>query len=168
MNRIRSKRASQALNIIKKRIVFLYDERNNILDSLKQYRSHGLISVGHQTERLTEQYAIALSSNNINGAARIKKELNTLASYVDFQEMLLRKSYTIEKKLASMEFEADRLTIDNEYVLENKFIINKAYPADKKSYPIRWLIVFSSVISVLIFSIFSILILESLSNNNGE
>lgn len=169
MNRIRSKRARQALNILEKRKALLYRARNNILDSLKEYRAHGLISVGHQTERLTEQYAIALASNNVNGAARIKKELNTLANYVDFQEMLLRKGQKIENELANMEFEADRLAIDNEYTLENKFIINKAYPADKKSQPVRWLVVFSSLVAVSILSISVMLILESSSyfKHNG-
>ncbi len=161
---IRKKRASQALEILKKRLNKLYIYRNQMLDSLKEYRSFGLISVGHQTERLTEQYAIALADNNIQGAQRIKKELNILAQHVDFQETLLRKTHKIENELSEIEFEVDRVSIDTNYSLENKFIINRAYPADKKSYPVRWLIVLSSLLSVMSFSIIVLSLLEYMRN----
>ena len=161
---IRQNRASQALGILKKRLNRLYSYRNQMLDSLKEYRSYGLISVGQQTERLTEQYAIALAENNIQGAKRIKKELNILAQHVDFQETLLRKTYKIETELSEIEFEVDRVSIDTNYSLENKFIINRAYPADKKSYPVRWLIVFSSLLSVMSFSIIILSVREYMIN----
>ena len=64
-----------------------------VLDSLKEYRSHGIISVGHQTERLTEQYAIALASNNLSGAKRIKSELDQLF----YNNKNIREGWKVEK-----------------------------------------------------------------------
>ena len=133
-------------------------------DSLKQYRSYGIISITPQTERLTEQYAIALAANNLSGAQRIKKELNILAEHAGNHDMLLRKSYEIEEELSIIEFEADRVAIDTQYTLDNKFIINKAYPSDKKAYPIRWLIVLSSLISVFVFTILYLSVVESMNS----
>ena len=155
ISRIRKKRSQQALTILESRKKLLYKQRNLIQDSVQDYRSNGIISVGTQVERLTEQYAIALAANNLNGARRIKEELNHLAQHAGAHDMLLRKSYAIENELSKIEFESDRVLIDTNYALENKFIINKAYPADKKSYPVRWLIVISSLISVFVFSIIS-------------
>ena len=163
--RIRQNRAQQALEVLQKRKDLLYHQRNVTQDSLKVYRSYGIVSTVHQIERLTEQYAIALAANNLNGANRIKKELNNLSEHSGNHDVLLRKSYEIEEELSLIEFESDRVAIDTEYTLENKFVINRAYPADKKAYPIRWLIVFSSLVSVFIITILSISILESMNVN---
>ena len=82
--------------------------------------------------------------------------------------MLNRKSYKIEQELMAIQFEFDRVSIDINYTLENKFVINKAYPADKKSYPVRWLVVLSSLLSVLTFTILILSILDSMRNVNNE
>jgi len=42
--------------------------------------------------------------------------------------------------------------------LSHKFIVEKAYPADKKTYPIRWLIVILSTFSSILLAIAVILI----------
>tara|TARA_B100000579_G_scaffold402216_1_gene385281 strand:- start:3156 stop:4154 length:999 start_codon:yes stop_codon:yes gene_type:complete len=162
--RIRANRALQALEVLELRKTILYQQRALTQDSLKDYRSRGIISTVHQAERLTEQYAIALAANNLSGAKRIQKELNTLAKYSGAHDVLLRKSYEIEEELALIEFESDRVQIDTQYMLDNKFILNKAYPSDKKAYPIRWLIVLSSLIAVLFVSILSLSILESVNS----
>tara|TARA_B100000945_G_scaffold106936_1_gene84698 strand:- start:10560 stop:11558 length:999 start_codon:yes stop_codon:yes gene_type:complete len=162
--RIRENRALQALEVLELRKTILYQQRALTQDSLKDYRSRGIISTVHQAERLTEQYAIALAANNLSGAKRIQKELNTLAQYSGAHDVLLRKSYEIEEELALIEFESDRVQIDTQYMLDNKFILNKAYPSDKKAYPIRWLIVLSSLIAVLFVSILSLSILESVNS----
>ena len=164
INNIRKNRALQALEVLEKRKNLLYIKRNLIQDSLEYYRSNGIIGITPQVERLTEQYAIALSLNNVSGARRIKKELDQLAKYAGVHDMLLRKSYNIEDELALVEFEAERVEVDTYYSLENKFIINKAYPADKKSYPVRWLIVFCSVIAVVTLFIISIVTFELVTN----
>ena len=88
-----------------------------------------------------------------------------MAEYSGAHDVLLRKSYEIEEELALIEFEADRVQIDNQYTLENKFIINQAYPSDKKAYPVRWLIVLGSLISVFLVAILSLSILESMNSN---
>tara|TARA_B100001250_G_C19785932_1_gene784138 strand:+ start:367 stop:1371 length:1005 start_codon:yes stop_codon:yes gene_type:complete len=152
-SRIRKKRGIQALHILENRRRLLYKARNLTQDSLSFYRKKGIISITAQTERLTEQYGIALRENNISGANRIQKKLDNLAKYAGYHDMLLRKSYEIEEELAYIEFETDRVIIDNQYSLENYFLVNKAKPAEKKSYPIRWLVVFASVMSVCVMTI---------------
>ena len=166
ITRIRQKRANQALEILEMRKKLLYKERNITQDSLKTYRSYGIISITAQTERLTEQYAVALATNNLSGARRIKKELNTLAKHAGPHDMLLRKSYEIEEELIAIQFEFDRVSIDTNYSLENKFIINKAYPADKKSYPIRWLVVLSSLVAVFVFTLLTFCLLEYMNSSD--
>jgi len=164
INSIRKKRANQSLTILDARKKRLYIQRNNVQDSLNTYRSFGVLSTTAQIERLTEQYALALSQNNNSGANKLKMELKNLAKYAAVHDMLLRKSHKIEDELIAIQFEFDRVSIDINYSLENKFVINKAYPADKKSYPVRWLVVLSSMLSTLIFTILILSIIDSIRN----
>ena len=168
LNSIRKERSTQSLEILEARKKILYNQRNNVQDSLSIYRSYGVLSSTAQTERLTEQYALALSQNNTSGSKKLKLELNNLAQYAGMHDVLLRKSHKIEEELMSIQFEFDRVSIDINYTLENKFVINKAYPADKKSYPVRWLIVLSALLSVLTFTILILSILDSMRNVNNE
>ena len=161
MTRIRKDRADQAVSILEKRKQLLTIQKNVAQDSLKKFHALGMIKIAHQTERLTEQYAIALAANNISGANRIKKELNLFAKYVGPMEEALRKTWKIEDELASISILSDKIKVDAEYTYNNKFIISRALPADKKSYPVRWLVVFSSLISVVSFTVLLIIILES-------
>ena len=72
----------------------------------------------------------------MSGAKQNKKELDQLAKYAGEHDMLIRKSYNIEDELSLVEFEAEEgVEVDTYYSLDNKFIINKAYPADKKVLP---------------------------------
>jgi uncharacterized protein involved in exopolysaccharide biosynthesis len=52
------------------------------------------------------------------------------------------------------------MKIDIESDLPAKFILDSAAEADKKSYPIRWLIVAVSTVSALIFGVFVILVMN--------
>ena len=169
-SRIRQKRGIQALQILENRRKLLYKARNLTQDSLSYFRDKGVISITAQTERLTEQYGIALRENKDYAANRIKKELDNLAEYAGYHDMLLRKSYEIEEELAYIEFETDRVVIDNQYSLDNYFLVNKATPADKKSHPVRWLIVIGSVMSVLVFTILMLCIKDYIVfvNRNGK
>ena len=46
-------------------------------------------------------------------------------------------------------------------------IVSKPYPADKKSTPIRWVIVLISVVGVFFMTVVVISIIESSKKNNG-
>ena len=161
MTRIRSTRADQAIEILERRKELLTIQKNIAQDSLQKYHALGMIKVGQQTERLTEQYAIALAANNIGGAQRIKKELNLFAMNVGDMEHILRTTWKIEDELSAISMAVDRIRLDAEYTFNNTFVINEASPADKKSYPQRSLIVITSLISVIFLTIISLTILES-------
>jgi hypothetical protein len=54
---------------------------------------------------------------------------------------------------------------DAEEVLPTKFVVNSAFPAERKSYPIRWLIISVTTISAFFFALIIILILENVKQN---
>ena len=50
---------------------------------------------------------------------------------------------------------------DLESDLPHKFVVNAAQPADKKSYPIRWLVVAISGVSALLLALLLIIVKEN-------
>jgi hypothetical protein len=66
------------------------------------------------------------------------------------------------KQLAIIKAKYEEAKVDAEQILTQKFIVNKATKAEKKSYPIRWLIVVISTISALIFGFIVLLLMENL------
>jgi uncharacterized protein involved in exopolysaccharide biosynthesis len=64
--------------------------------------------------------------------------------------------------LSEIESKYIEAKIDVEQDLPHKFVVNEAVKAEKKSYPVRWLIVMISTISSFILSIIVLVILENL------
>ena len=60
--------------------------------------------------------------------------------------------------------------VDAEQILSQKFIVNRAVEAEKKAYPIRWLIVVISTVSSMLFAFLLLLIVENIKTirNNEE
>ena len=58
--------------------------------------------------------------------------------------------------------------IELEQDLPNAFIVNKAEKAEKKSYPIRWLIVLTSVIATFMLTLIVFAIIEPLKKKSGD
>ena len=71
----------------------------------------------------------------------------------------------------NLEFEREQLALlrakyeetkaDAEESLTTKFVVNRAWPAEKKAYPIRWLIVLVSTLSAFLLTILGIIAIEN-------
>jgi len=66
------------------------------------------------------------------------------------------------KQLNLLKSKYDEAKVDAEQVLSQKFVVSNAYPAEKKSYPIRWLIVVVSTLSSLLIAVITILLVENI------
>jgi hypothetical protein len=53
--------------------------------------------------------------------------------------------------------------VDAEEDLPQKFIVNNAYKAERKSYPVQWLIVLVTTFSAFFFTIIVIIMMEKIS-----
>jgi uncharacterized protein involved in exopolysaccharide biosynthesis len=70
--------------------------------------------------------------------------------------------YMQRKQLKLLKSKFDEAKVDAEQILTQKFIVSNAYPAEKKSYPVRWIIVVISTIATLLLSIIALLVLENI------
>ncbi len=166
VKRVKAERASQAIVILENRDAHLSSRLFSIHDSLEVLRSHGILDVSLQAERLTEYYAKALSSGNTTGARALKKEFNNLALYGGDYFRLFEELELVQEQLNLIRLEKENISIELEAELTNRFVINRAVPADKKAYPIRWLIVVFAGMSTFIMTLVLLYIRQTLSIAN--
>ncbi len=70
-----------------------------------------------------------------------------------------------KKQLSELKARYEESKVDATESLPHKFVVSNAYRAEKKTYPIRWLIVVISLLSVLVLSTFIFGVMEVY---NGE
>lgn len=162
IRRMRKERVEKAYLIVHKEFENQKSKIQEIEDSLKVLGALGIIDVRSQSEVYSDQYAVALASGNIRGAQAIEQKLQILEKYGSASLILKERMLEEVKKLALIETKYIEAKIDLEEDLPNKYVVNYADVAERKSYPIRWLIVCISVLSTLIFSVFVLIFLEAI------
>lgn len=158
---IQRSRSSAALRIVEQEYFSRLEEIKEVTDSLKMINELGLLDFKSQSENATKQYNSALVKGNMQAAKKIKENLDVIAKYGSRYEALKNKSKLMQKQLIIIKTKYEQAKVDAEQELPQKFIVSNAYPAEKKAYPVRWLIVVVSTFSTILFAIIFILLLEN-------
>ncbi|MCB0806271.1 MAG: hypothetical protein KDC05_10770 [Bacteroidales bacterium] len=156
-------RAKKALQIVEEEYLDLKNEVQAMEDSLTELRSYGVIDYESQAEMINQQLAIELARGNKAGVKALEDKLAILAKYGGAYVSIRDALEFEKKKLSEVKAKYEEAKIDANEVLPQKFVVNSAYPAEKKSYPIRWIIVAVTTLSTLILTVLVLIILESLS-----
>ncbi len=160
-NAMQKVRALKGLQIVQTEYEKLKNEVKVKEDSIKVINRLGVFDYESQSERLNEQMAIALSKGNQMGIREIQKKLDILALYGGTY-MSLRNALEHDKKqLTVIKGKYDEAKVDAFESIPQKFIVDRAYKAEKKSYPIRWLIVVVSTISSVFLCILILVIIDT-------
>lgn len=161
-SRMQKKRAEKAFKIVENEYLEQQATVQNIKDSLEHLSILGVIDVRSQTEMYSEQYAIALASGNAHNIKEIESKLDTLAKYGSAHTTLKERLTEEVQTLTLRKNKYREAKIELEQDLPNAFIVNKAEKAEKKSYPVRWLIVVTSVVATFLLALMLLAIFESL------
>lgn len=160
---MRRERSSEALRIAQKEIAAIELEVQTITDSIKVLQELGVYSYHNQISSLSEMYGRAIAMGFPDRAAKIKNDMDYLAKYgAQYNDLEERMQHT-HLKLANLRKRTDLIQADADSNLPVKFVVDFAQVADKKAYPIRWLIVAMSVVSAFVFVVAFILIWETFS-----
>jgi capsular polysaccharide biosynthesis protein len=161
-NAMQKERAIKGYKIVEAEYNKVKAETKQMEDSLTALRKMGVNDYETQAEAYNTQLAIALSHNNPTGAKALEEKLKTISEYGGAY-VSLRDALEYEKKqLSVLKEKYAEAKVDAEQELPCKFIVNSAYKAEKKSYPVRWLIVVVSTISALLLAIMVIIIIENI------
>jgi len=165
-NQMQKERAIKGFKIVEAEYLQLCDQIKKMEDSLTVLRKLGVHDYESQSQVITEQLAIALAHNNKSGAEALNAQLENLAQYAGGYVSIRDALEHDKKQLSAIKNRYEEAKIDAEQELPHKFIVDKAYKAEKKSYPIRWLIVVISTFFTLLLAIISIVIIENLGKYN--
>jgi hypothetical protein len=127
---------------------------------LKDYSlKYGLLDYKIQAKEYSRAYALAVNSNNTKGINENKAMLKILAEEGEDFNSLTEHIWRIRGAYNDLKILYDNAYKDVKKELTYANVVTNPIPADKKSYPVRWLIVVISVATSLSVSFFILLML---------
>jgi uncharacterized protein involved in exopolysaccharide biosynthesis len=134
------------------------------LDSLKNVarelgEEYGLLDYPNQTREVMRAYLSGGGSGSRGGEVnRLKKNLEQKGGE---REMVSNLMFAIAKDYSAFKLDFDRAVLDENRNYTYVNVLNKPFVADKKGYPVRWVIVVLSALATLFAAIIVIGIIES-------
>ena len=141
INVMQKKIAIKAFRIVEEEYSKLKREVEIKEDSMTVLRGFGVHDYESQSEMFNMQLAIEMANNNTQGIKRLEKKLDVLAKYGGPYVSLRDGLEHDKKKLSELRSKYEEAKVDATESLPHKFVVSDGYKAEKKSYPIRWLIV---------------------------
>ena len=167
-NDMMRQRSVKGFKVVEAEYKAMKAEKNQIVDSLIALGSLGVNDVEYQSQVLNQQFAIALMNGNKTAQAALQKKLDILGKYGGIYMALKNSLEYKTEQLSLLETKYKHAKVDAEENLPQKFIVSDAYKAERKTYPVRWLIIMVSTIAALFMSIIVIMIMENISDYNSH
>ncbi|MBP6310820.1 MAG: hypothetical protein KA408_01015 [Flavobacteriales bacterium] len=165
-----AERAVIGYDIVTNNVRELEESIAQLEDSMKVLRLLGVHDYRTQSERYNEYMGAAILKGDKRAVRELEERFNVLAlyggAYVTLQDLI--REETIE--LGVLHMKLRHAEADLKSTLPHKFIVDRAVPADKKSYPIRWLVVAMSAIAGLVLALLLIVVqvnIQKIREANG-
>lgn len=159
-NNMQRERALKGFKIVEQEYSRLQTDIATMEDSLRKIRELGVYDYESQSEMINQQLAIEIARGNTRGINALEEKLTLLAkyggTYVSLRDMLEHE----KKQLSYLKARYEEAKVDAEETLPQKFIVESAYKAERKSYPVRWIIISISFISAFLLSVLVIISLD--------
>jgi len=153
--------AVPGFRIVEQQFLLLQEEIRVKEDSLTKLRELGVHEYESQAEMLNQQLAIEIARNNRPAIHALEQRMDILSkyggAYVSLRDQLVHDI----KQLSILRTRYEEARVDAEAELPFKFVVEEAVKAEKKSYPIRWIIMVLSTIGALLAGVIAILLVEN-------
>ncbi len=160
--RMQHDRATQALAIVQKEYLDFNKYLSAREDTLNKLRNLGVLDYDSQVERLSEAYGKALLANNTGVVRTIEEKMAVLAMYGGLYTSITQDMEHDREALSRLKTKYEEAKVDATERIPHKFVVNLAKAAEKKSYPVRWLIVLVSTMATFILAIVAVLLIENI------
>lgn len=168
-NRIQRERANQGLRIIEGEYLALKRELEVLEDSLTILRYKGVHDYEAQSSVFNEQLATAIIENAPAKSIRaLEQKLDTLAKYGGTYVSIRDELVYLKEEVVKLKTAYDQAKVDVSQSLPATFRVNNAYPAEKKKYPIRWLVVALSMLGAFTATLIAILIWDTIRSSRKK
>ncbi|MCD6202281.1 MAG: hypothetical protein J7K46_10795 [Bacteroidales bacterium] len=159
---LQKEKAQKAFALVREEYFKLQQEVNVLQDSLVYLSNLGVYDVSSQSRGLNEAFAEAVRNNDQNTLNNIQHKLQILSKYGGSSLTLRDKiTYSIEQ-LSNLRIKYSEARVDAEQDLPHIYIVKKAEIPDKKATPKRSLIVMATTLSVFLFAVILLLIMEAI------
>jgi hypothetical protein len=164
-NNMQKERARYGLKIVKNQCEKLQNEILKKEDSLKVLMNLGIFDYETQSEMLHRQYAVEVARNNQKGIKALDEQLGILAKYGGAYVSVRDALVLLGKQFSSLKAKYEEAKVDAEQSIPQKFVVDYAFRPEKKTYPVRWLIVVFSTVSALLLATLIIIVQDNLKKN---
>jgi len=159
-NDMQKERARQGFKIVETEYVSLQSEVRKMEDSLTELRKLGVHDYETQAEMMNQQLAMEIAKGNSRGINALDDKLKVLATYGG-PYVSIRDALEHEKKqLSYIKARYEEAKIDAFEEIPQKFIVENAYKAERKAYPIIWVIILLSTLGALLAGMLVIFMVE--------
>jgi uncharacterized protein involved in exopolysaccharide biosynthesis len=160
--RMQHDRATQALAIVQKEYLDFNKYLTAREDTLNKLRNLGVLDYDSQVERLSEAYGKALLANNNSAVKTIDERMAVLAMYGGLYTSITQDMEHDREALSRLKTKFEEAKVDATDKIPHKFVVNLAKPAEKKAYPVRWLIVLVSTVATFLLAVVAVLLIENI------
>ena len=167
-NNIEKTRAVAAYHALLKHIENTEAEMERLNDSIKLLMSNGVYDFERQSERVMQQYAVAIAQGNDAAVRRLQAELEKLSTYGPKILSYKQCMEDFNTYLAGCRGRLMDAKLEMETDFPQKFIIEMPECSDKKVYPNKALIVTLSTIGAFILTAFLLLLLNAFKNASSN
>jgi capsular polysaccharide biosynthesis protein len=159
-NDMQKERAMQGFNIVETEYLSIQAEVRKMEDSLTELRKLGVHDYETQAEMMNQQLAMEIARGNYRGINALDDKLKVLATYGG-PYVSIRDALEHEKKqLSYIKARYEEAKIDAFEEIPQKFIVENAYNAERKAYPIIWVIILLSTLGALLAGMLVIFMVE--------
>jgi capsular polysaccharide biosynthesis protein len=159
-NDMQKERAMKGFKLVEAEYISQQKEVDAMEDSLTKIRMLGIQDYETQAEMLNRQLAKEIANGNTRAINAIENKLQVLAmyggSYVSIRDALVNE----KKQLSFIKARYEEAKMDAYEEIPQKFIVENAYKAERKSYPIIWIIVLLSTLGTLLAGMLVIYMVE--------
>ncbi len=165
MNKMHQSRATKAYNIVKNEYLSLQRDIREMEDTLDKIRKHGVYDYEKQAEVYSAAYAEAIANGKKNAVKNLEKKLDKLGKYGGDYFAISEFIEFEKEKLSDLKARYKEVKVEANRYIPYVFIVDQAYEAEQKSYPIRWLIVVVTVVSSVIGALVIMLIVSQIKQS---
>ena len=147
-------------------------DKKKILDSLKREKArlgseHGIFEYDYQSQQITKGYLGTVDGSasklNTDEAKRLFGEMGKYSGNIIELDQLI-ESESEDYVEVKRQYELAKRFVDGDMTYEN--IVTHPFVADKKSFPIRWLVVVITAIAAFVFALLVIFIVENINRKH--
>ncbi len=159
-NRMIRDRARTSMPMLEDEYQRINQALTGVMIELDKLQAIGVLS---EIERggLYEAYGLSLRYGDGKVVSELKEQIETNKKYGDEYDAQRKLRDILSDQLLRFNSYKNQFIADSDIDIPQKFLVDMAMPADKKSYPVRWLVVMGALFSVLLFAVILLIIRDN-------